>query len=74
LDSALRKLGFRLVAPRDAPIGYQHDASGTIVLLRSHREDDFVPPGTLGATQKLLIDRGLVDQEHWSALLQTTAA
>jgi hypothetical protein len=69
-DSAMRELGFRRVEPANAPIGYKHDASETIVLLREHHPDEVVPAGTLGATRKLVVDRGLVDSKRWDELFQ----
>jgi hypothetical protein len=74
LENALRKLGFEKKAVPDAPVGYEHLASDTVLLFRSHRSDEMVPPGSLAATRKLLIDRGLVDPERWDEMLQVAAA
>ncbi len=74
LDAVLQQLGFSKSVEPGKLVGYRHDASDTILLYRRHRPADAVPVGSLAATRRLLVDRGLVTPDEWDAMLHSVAA
>ena len=74
LDRALKQLGFQQTERADGTIGYRHEATDTVVLFKPHSPKDMVPKGTLAATRRLLVERGLVGAEEWVDMLHSVAA
>ena len=74
LNVALQQLGFQKTDSAGGPVGYRHIPSETVLLFKPHRPSDAVPPGSLAATRKLLVERGLIDAAGLEEMLHSVAA
>lgn len=69
LDRFLRNLGFEKIVVPNSHTGYVHPDSDAVFMFRLYRQDDSVSELQQSSVRTLLIDRGLINQEDWNALV-----
>jgi predicted RNA binding protein YcfA (HicA-like mRNA interferase family) len=74
LDRFLADLGFVVTVVPHSHTLYEHAESGTVLLLRLHRPNDAVSPGTMTIVRKFVVDNGLAEPEAFERLSQKTSA
>lgn len=70
LDRVLTDLGFVVTTVPNSHTLYEHAESGALIMLRLHRPNDPVDPGTLLVVRKTVVDRGVIEPEAFERLLQ----
>lgn len=74
LDRVLADLGFVVTTIPNSHTLYEHAESGAVLMLRLHRPNDPVDPGTLLVVGKTVVDRGLTEPATFEQLLQGISA
>jgi hypothetical protein len=69
LDAVLRKLGFEKRQLKSGHIGYAHRESETLITMPPMEADARVQPGHLITARKMIVDRGIADEDTFFDLL-----
>ena len=73
LRELLFDLGFREVAISDTAVGFQHDASDTLIVLPTYRANRIVLPHHLVTVRVTLDGKGLMDGDAFDDLVASRA-
>ena len=69
LDAVLRKLGFERRQLKSGHIAYAHQQSETLITMPPMEFDARVQPGHLITARKMVVDRGIADEDTFFDLL-----
>ena len=73
-DGVLEELGFKKTIIPTSHVNYRHEASDTLLMIRLHQPDDFVPEYVMASTQLQLDGRGVIGAAEFEDRFRSTAA